>query len=208
MERRDRLERPERPCGLVVQHRGHRDRELCHTPPVGEVTEVEHSMRVQSRVFTAPTHDVVVGEIAVDRLHGKRFGMTDTDGMFEGAEHYAGTGLAHAYASEDLAEVRSLVVAPEAQGTGLGRGLVEACVEEAGQLGIRRVFALTAKPVFFERLGFERVARSAFPQKIWKDCFSCRFFESCPEVAVQRMAKDNDGETAEYFQESNATRTE
>ena len=109
---------------------------------------------------------------------------------------------------EDLAEVRSLVVAPEAQGTGLGRGLVEACVEEAGLLGIRRVFALTAKPVFFERLGFERVARSAFPQKIWKDCFSCRFFESCGEVAVQRLAKDNAGEMAQSFPESNATRTE
>lgn len=38
-------------------------------------------------------------------LHGKRFGMTATEGMFESAEHYADTGLAHAYASEDLGEV-------------------------------------------------------------------------------------------------------
>lgn len=38
-------------------------------------------------------------------LHGKRFGLKATEGMFEGAEHYAGTGLAHAYASEDHAEV-------------------------------------------------------------------------------------------------------
>jgi len=42
-------------------------------------------------------------------LHGKRFGMTATEGMFEGAEHYAGTGLAHAYASEDLSEVQSIL---------------------------------------------------------------------------------------------------
>jgi hypothetical protein len=42
-------------------------------------------------------------------LHGKRFGMTATEGMFEGAEHYAGTGLAHAYASEDLAEIRRIL---------------------------------------------------------------------------------------------------
>jgi hypothetical protein len=42
-------------------------------------------------------------------LHGKRFGMTATEGMFEGAEHYAGTGLAHAYASEDLIEVRRIL---------------------------------------------------------------------------------------------------
>ncbi len=42
-------------------------------------------------------------------LHGKRFGMTATEGMFEAAEHYAGTGLAHAYASEDLVEVRRIL---------------------------------------------------------------------------------------------------
>jgi hypothetical protein len=42
-------------------------------------------------------------------LHGKRFGMTATEGMFEDAEHYAGTGLAHAYASEDLTDVRRIL---------------------------------------------------------------------------------------------------
>jgi hypothetical protein len=42
-------------------------------------------------------------------LHGKRFGMTATDRMFESGEHYAGTGLAHAYASEDLAEVNRIL---------------------------------------------------------------------------------------------------
>ena len=42
-------------------------------------------------------------------LHGKRFGMTITEGMFEGREHYAGTGLAHAYATEDLADVQRIL---------------------------------------------------------------------------------------------------
>ena len=42
-------------------------------------------------------------------LHGKRFGLTATEGMFEGAEHYAGTGLAHAYASEDLIDVQRIL---------------------------------------------------------------------------------------------------
>jgi len=42
-------------------------------------------------------------------LHGKRFGLTQTDEMFEGAQHYAGTGLAHAYASEDLEEVNRIL---------------------------------------------------------------------------------------------------
>ena len=42
-------------------------------------------------------------------LHGKRFGMTATEGMFESAEAYAETGLAHAYASEDLVEVNKIL---------------------------------------------------------------------------------------------------
>lgn len=42
-------------------------------------------------------------------LHGRRFGLTATDDMFQSADHFAETGLAHAYASEDLAEVESLL---------------------------------------------------------------------------------------------------
>jgi len=42
-------------------------------------------------------------------LHGKRFGMTSTEGMFEDAADYAQTGLAHAYASEDLSKVNQIL---------------------------------------------------------------------------------------------------
>ncbi len=60
------------------------------------------------RLSEAPDFKLNVA-IGDSLLHGKRFGMTATDGMFEGAEHYAGTGLAHAYASEDLAEVNRIL---------------------------------------------------------------------------------------------------
>jgi len=42
-------------------------------------------------------------------LHGRRFGLTATDEMFRRAEHFAGTGLAHAYASEDLDQVNEIL---------------------------------------------------------------------------------------------------
>jgi amino-acid N-acetyltransferase len=77
------------------------------------------------------------------------------------------------------------VVGRDYQGRGLGRALVLECLREARDLGITRVFALTLKPEFFEKLGFRRVPRSRFPQKIWRDCFKCRFFEACGEVAVE-----------------------
>ena len=57
---------------------------------------------------------------------------------------------------EDLAEVRSLAVREGEMRRGVGTRLVESCISEAIMLGIERVFALTYKPEFFEKLGFPR----------------------------------------------------
>ena len=61
-----------------------------------------------NRLTEAPDFKLNVA-IGDSLLHGKRFGMTATDGMFEGAEHYASTVLAHAYASEDIDEVNRIL---------------------------------------------------------------------------------------------------
>ncbi len=85
---------------------------------------------------------------------------------------------------EDLAEVRSLAVREDRMGRRVGTQLVEACVSEAIVLGIARVFALTYKPDFFEKLGFKRVDKAALPHKIWTDCLQCSNFPACAEVAL------------------------
>jgi len=85
---------------------------------------------------------------------------------------------------EDLAEVRSLAVHEDAAGRGIGRHLVEACLAEARQLGIGRVFALTYQQSFFEKLGFEVIEKSELPQKIWGDCIKCVKFPDCDEIAL------------------------
>ncbi len=85
---------------------------------------------------------------------------------------------------EDLAEVRSLAVKEEAGGRGLGAALVRACLGEAARLGVRRVFALTYRPGFFEKLGFRVIDKRELPQKIWKDCVKCAKFACCDEVAL------------------------
>jgi amino-acid N-acetyltransferase len=86
----------------------------------------------------------------------------------------------------DLAEIRSLVVAPEVQGMGIGRQLVAALLAQAAELEIPQVFALTRKTGFFHKLGFEVAAREGLPRKIWKDCRHCIKFVGCDEVAVAR----------------------
>lgn len=87
---------------------------------------------------------------------------------------------------EDLAEVRSLAVKEETQGRGLGSRLVEACLEEARELGLKRVFTLTYVPGFFGRLGFHEVDKSVLPHKVWADCLKCPKFPDCDEIAMMR----------------------
>ena len=85
---------------------------------------------------------------------------------------------------EDLAEIRSLAVEEEDQSKGVGAALVKACLKESKLLGAKRVFALTYQPKFFERLGFERVDKTALPHKIWTDCLKCVKFPDCDETAL------------------------
>lgn len=85
---------------------------------------------------------------------------------------------------EDLAEVRSLVVDENFSGRGIGRHLVQACLDEARALGIGRVFALTYQQAFFEKLGFTVIEKSELPQKIWGDCIKCAKFPECDEIAL------------------------
>ncbi len=103
--------------------------------------------------------------------------------VFEVDEQVVGVVCLHLCWS-DLAEVRSLAVDGSQEGKGIGRELVEACLNEARGLGILRVFALTYKPGFFTRLGFHEIEKSELPHKIWGDCIKCPKFPECDEIAM------------------------
>ena len=90
----------------------------------------------------------------------------------------------------NLGEVVSLAVAAHQRGRGLGRQLVERCLEDARQLGIRRVMSLTYERAFFERLGFSVVDRQNLPLKVWADCVRCPKQEACDEIAMIREFSD------------------
>jgi amino-acid N-acetyltransferase len=84
----------------------------------------------------------------------------------------------------DLAEIKSLAVAESHQGRGFGRQIVLACLEEGRTLGLGRIFALTYKPEFFEKLGFQIVDKATLPHKVWTECIRCPKFPDCGEIAV------------------------
>ncbi len=103
--------------------------------------------------------------------------------VFQGNQSLSGTCALHV-CWEDLAEIRSLTVLEEERKKGIGSELVKACLGEAEQLGVRKVFALTYEPTFFQRFGFGTVDKATLPHKVWSDCLKCVKFPDCDEIAL------------------------
>jgi N-acetylglutamate synthase-like GNAT family acetyltransferase len=57
--------------------------------------------------------------------------------------------------SRKLAEIRSLAVSPAMQGKGIGRLLVDACIELARERNVLEVMAITSSEDFFKACGFD-----------------------------------------------------
>ncbi len=112
------------------------------------------------------------------RFYSKNFVVAEVDGVCRGccaARDFGG----------DLLEIRSLAVDRGLIGGGLGRKMVEFIIErlklERPQF---RLFALTLRPDFFQKLGFQVVDKELFPEKIWSDCDKCPKKACCDEVAL------------------------
>jgi amino-acid N-acetyltransferase len=86
--------------------------------------------------------------------------------------------------TEDLGEVRSLVVDEAHERRGLGRLLVERITGEARTIGLKRLMALTYVPSFFHKLGFQTVSMDTLPEKVWGVCVKCYKYNNCDETAV------------------------
>ena len=115
-----------------------------------------------------------------------------SDFLLENLRDYSVAELGGAFAgccalhvlTPDLAEIRSLAVPHDFERRGIGRRLVSACLEEARQLGLRRVFALTLVPDFFERCGFTTTSLAHLPEKSAAECPICPKRLRCDEVAM------------------------
>ena len=103
--------------------------------------------------------------------------------IFEEDGKLLGTAALH-IVWEDLAEIRSVAVAEDAGRKGVGTQLVQACIDEARAIGLKRLFCLTYKPNFFGKFGFRIVDKSELPHKVWGDCMKCVKFPDCDEIAM------------------------
>ncbi len=103
----------------------------------------------------------------------------------DGEPDFLGCGALHLYGPH-LAEVRSIVVRPEAKGHGAGGMLLRALLDEAEEHSVISVCLFTRIPEFFEHFGFRVAERNAMPDKIYKDCQTCPRLYACDEVAMVR----------------------
>jgi amino-acid N-acetyltransferase len=84
----------------------------------------------------------------------------------DGDDAVLGCGALHVM-WEDLAEVRTLAVAPEARRRGVGRAIVAELLRSAADLGVSRVFCLTFEVDFFAAQGFRPVDRVPLSPEVY-----------------------------------------
>ncbi len=88
--------------------------------------------------------------------------------------------------SPSVAEVAAIAVSEDAHGRGLGRAIVNAVEDLARKRGTYDVFALTLQPEFFAAIGYLRVDRARYPEKIRRDCLSCERRFACNEICFAK----------------------
>ena len=96
---------------------------------------------------------------------------------------FIGCAALHVYGPH-LAEIRSIVVRPEAKGRGAGGLLVRALLDQVEASGIQCVCLFTRIPAFFEHFHFRVSERQALPDKVVKDCDHCARRNACDEIAM------------------------
>jgi amino-acid N-acetyltransferase len=128
------------------------------------------------------SHFADKGEMLPRALSEIYDGIRDYFVVRQGARVIACAALQVTWA--DLAEIRSLAVDEKEQNQKIGSLLIQACLKDAKELGIPRVFCLVRKPAFFEKHGFQLIDKKELPQKVWAECYRCPKFPDCDEVAL------------------------
>ena len=84
-----------------------------------------------------------------------------------------------------LAEIRSLVVKDSYRGKGIGKKLIQSCINESKNIELEELLVLTYKQALFEKFGFEVIEKASIPDtKIWADCIKCKHFPICDEISL------------------------
>ena len=127
-------------------------------------------------IRAARTSDVRGIRLLVDEYSlGRRLLSKETVTLYETVQEFVvavegedvvGCGALHVL-WEDLAEVRTVAVQNGLKGTGIGRAILAAIVERAGELGVKRLFCLTFETGFFASHGFVEIQGSPVEPEVY-----------------------------------------
>jgi len=92
----------------------------------------------------------------------QEFWVAERDGVL------VGCGAVHVL-WEDLAEIRTVAVHPDAVGQGVGHALVRQLVAQGRALGLRRIFVLTFEEHFFARHGFRVIEGTPVTAEVYEE---------------------------------------
>jgi amino-acid N-acetyltransferase len=70
---------------------------------------------------------------------------------------------------EDLAEVRTVAVAENLHGKGVGRKILQAIIDRAKEIGVERIFCLTFETEFFGSLGFNEIEGTPVEPEVYAE---------------------------------------
>ena len=122
--------------------------------------------RIYQRVFSEKAARVALGEmgdsLSVEELK-INFYVARINSKIVGCAGMQKTHLHH-----DVYDLINIAVDPSAQFGGIGRALTGHRIEQARKLGGASVHALTIKPGFFQRLGFETAYTSGEMTMVFK----------------------------------------
>ena len=105
----------------------------------------------------------LVAKAAVEYYEGlQQFRVVEIDGVV------VGCGAVHVI-WDDLAEVRTIAVAPEHLGRGVGHALITDLLADAIAIGVKRVFCLTFETEFFGRHGFVPIEGQAVTREVYAE---------------------------------------
>jgi amino-acid N-acetyltransferase len=128
-------------------------------------------------VRRARTVDIRQIKALVDRYAGRVLLAKELVTLYEAVQEFwvaeqddevVGCGALHVL-WEDLAEVRTVAVTPEAVGKGVGHAVVEHLIGVARELGLARVFVLTFETEFFARHGFVKIDGTPVSQQVYDE---------------------------------------
>lgn len=135
---------------------------MASDPPVIRRARIADVRRIKALVDGYAGRVLLAKELVTLYEAVQEFWVAELDGEI------VGCGALHVL-WEDIAEIRTVAVAPECAGRGVGFAVVARLVALARELGLARVFVLTFETEFFSRHGFVKIDGTPVSQQVYDE---------------------------------------